>query len=330
MASSLPEPVVPPRAQGLRRRPEAVTNPAAVYVATLAPSGRRAMSTSLEQMARALSSGQLGAGDLDWAQLRYEHTAALRAWLVGQVAARAISPATANRHLSALRGALRAAWRMGQLSTDDFHRAIDVGRVKGTRLPAGRSVDAQERSAILGRIPASPIGDRDRAVIGLLYYAGVRRAELAAALLEDVALDVDPPTFRVLGKGQRERLVPMSPDVIRLVDPWLSWRGLGPGPLVCAVDRTGRVHVERGIGGEAIRQILVRRARAAGVATLSPHDLRRSAAGDLLDAGADLAVVARLLGHASVTTTSRYDRRGARAVEEAARRLRIEADPSGA
>lgn len=68
----------------------------------------------------------------------------------------------------------------------------------------------------------------------------------------------------------------------------------------------------RSITGEAVRQLLKRRALAAGVAAISPHDLRRSYAGDLLDAGADLPAVQQILGHASPATTSRYDRRGDR------------------
>jgi site-specific recombinase XerD len=76
--------------------------------------------------------------------------------------------------------------------------------------------------------------------------------------------------------------------------------------------------------GEAIRQILSRRTRVAGLAAISPHDLRRTYAGDLLDAGADLPAVQQLMGHASPSTTSRYDRRGDKARRSAAERLSLD------
>ncbi|MBW3665946.1 MAG: tyrosine-type recombinase/integrase, partial [Actinobacteria bacterium] len=88
--------------------------------------------------------------------------------------------------------------------------------------------------------------------------------------------------------------------------------GDSPGPLFCRIDRTGNLRVGGGLTGEAIRQLLARRALAAGAARISPHDLRRSYAGDLLDAGADLPAV-QLLGYASPATTPRYDRRGDKA-----------------
>lgn len=84
------------------------------------------------------------------------------------------------------------------------------------------------------------------------------------------------------------------------------------------------MRVGRSLTGEAVRQLLRRRAFAAGVPAMSPHDLRRTYAGDLLDAGADLPAVQQLLGHASPATTSRYERRGDRARRAAAERLRRE------
>ncbi len=86
----------------------------------------------------------------------------------------------------------------------------------------------------------------------------------------------------------------------------MELRGYSAGPLFCPIDRRGNLRLGHALTGEAIRQILSRRTMAA----ISPHDLRRTYAGDLLDAGADLPAVQRLMGHASPSTTSRYDRRG--------------------
>ena len=109
--------------------------------------------------------------------------------------------------------------------------------------------------------------------------------------------------------------------------PRASFRGrvrTTQGPLFCPITRAGTLRVGRSLTGAAVRQLLRRRAFAAGVPAMSPHDLRRTYACDLLDAGADLPAVQQLLGHASPATTSRYERRGDRARRAAAERLRRE------
>ncbi len=117
--------------------------------------------------------------------------------------------------------------------------------------------------------------------------------------------------------------MPLSPTVGPFLEAWLELRGDGPGPFFCPIDRVGTLRLPQAMTGEAIRQLLGRRRAAAGLAALSPHDLRRTYAGDLLDAGADLPAVQQLLGHASPATTSRYDRRGDRARRAAAERLHL-------
>ena len=269
--------------------------PARVYVAGLSGDGRRTMTACLEAMAAWLSEGVADIDSLPWASLRYAHTTAVRAALARAVSEGRYAPATANKHLAALRGALKAAWRLGMIGTEDYLRAVDLRPVAGSRLPAGRDVEGAELSALLAacRADDSPAGVRDAAVIALAYLSGLRRAELVALHLADV--DLDPPALRVVGKGGRQRLVPLSPTVGPALGAWLALRGDWPGPLFFPLGRTGTVRPGQGLSGEAVRQLLRRRALAAGGAAVSPHDLRRSYAGDLLDAGADLPVVQQLL-----------------------------------
>ena len=162
--------------------------------------------------------------------------------------------------------------------------------------------------------------ERDAALVALAYAGGFRRAELVALDLGDY--DRDSGRLRVIGKGNKERVVFVANGARDALHAWLRVRGTAPGPLLLPVDRHGNVQVRR-LSEQTIYDRLAHLAERAGVKAFSPHDCRRSLAGDLLDAGVDLATVQSVLGHASPATTSRYDRRGERAVRQAAERVHV-------
>ena len=114
------------------------------------------------------------------------------------------------------------------------------------------------------------------------------------------------------GKGNKQREVFLPAGGVAHLKRWLALRGTAPGPLFVRVNKGGRID-GGALSGTSVANILARRAAAAGIASASPHDLRRSHVSHLLEAGVDIATVQKLVGHASVTTTSRYDRRGAEA-----------------
>jgi len=292
--------------------------PALVYLGRLAPGSRRTMRGALDTMAAMLTGERHDAALFPWCELRYQHTQLVRAHLLARYA-----PATANKHLAALRGVLKEAWRLGLIAADDYHRAVDLAAVRGVALPRGRALTGDELRALFASCAAvsGPAGARDAALLALLYGTGARRSEVVALDVADVTLATGAVVIRS-GKGRQSRVAYIADGGGAAVAGWLACRGRAAGPLLHPVDKAGRI-ARRRMTDQAVLAILRRRAAAAGVRGFSPHDLRRSFIGDLLDAGADIATVQRLVGHSSVTTTARYDRRGEATKREAAGLLRI-------
>ena len=341
----------------VRPQQRSVANPAAIYLARLAEGSRRTMRQALSVVATFCVYGSATAhahDDADedalvavepeafpWERLRAEHAKAIRAYL-----AQRYRFSTANKTLSALRGVLREAWELGLMTTDDYHRAAAVRAVKGERPPqaTGRALRQAELRQLIeacltptvqrkGEPPTvTPKDHRDAALVAAGYGCGLRRHEIAGLELAD--LDLAQRRFVVRGKGNKERVVPIPPGAVRALRAYLDVRGDEPGPLFVRSKKGGQfvqmVTSDQGrlapITDQAVYHILQRRSEEAVVAPFSPHDLRRTYIGDLLDEGADLSVAQQLAGHASPTTTAGYDRRGERAKEQAASRLDVPYD----
>ncbi len=292
-------------------------NPAAVYLAHLTQGGQRTMRGALDAIAAMLTDGEAGAFSCDWAALRFQHTAAIRARL-----ATGYKPATANRMLCALRGTLKTAWRLGLMSAEEYHRAADVQAIRGQTVPAGRELRAGEISALMAACQRdeTPAGARDAAVISLMYSVGLRREEVVSLDLRDY----DPGNGRLLikGKGNKERTAYPEDGAGDALADWLLVRGDAHGALFLPINKVGKI-TNRRLTNQAIYNLLRKRAAEACVKNFSPHDLRRTFVGDLLEAGADIATVARMAGHANVQTTARYDRRPEEAKRRAGRLLHV-------
>jgi site-specific recombinase XerD len=253
-----------------------------------------------------------------WEAIRYAHVIMLRAHLTSS----GWSPSHVNKHLSALRGVLREAWRLGLLAAEDLARAIDVGQVEGSREPAGRNLHADEIRALLAACLAEPgpLGIRDAAMVALLQSTGLRRDEVAGALLE--RYDAGERSLRVIGKGNKERTVYLHPAAIPYLERWMVVVGARRGPVFRPVDRWGNL-TDRHLSARSVGYVVDRRRREAGLQPTSTHDFRRTFVGDFLDAGGDLVQAQALAGHASPTTTSRYDRRPGRERRAAVDRLSL-------
>jgi integrase len=297
-------------------------HPAAVYLASLGEGSRRAMRGALDTVAGELTGGRHDAFTLDWGAVRFQHAQAARAALAARYA-----PAMANKCLAALRGALKAAWRLEQIPTEDYQRAIDVQAVRGSTLPRGRALTAGELRGLLQTCATdpTPAGTRDTALFALMYNTGIRRAEVVAL---DVA-DFDPQNGEIKvrsGKGNKGRTIYANANTRRALDSWLVLRkaatGSDAGPLFLPMSKSGRI-VARRLNDQAVMDILLKRAGQAGIKNVSPHDFRRTFISDMLDAGVDTVTVQKMAGHSSPATTARYDRRGEQAKMKAAEVLHV-------
>ncbi|WP_207943753.1 tyrosine recombinase XerC [Actinomadura sp. KC345] len=224
----------------------------------------------------------------------------LRAWLARQHAL-GRSRATLARRTAAARAFTRHLHRRGLLQDDP---GLLLGTPKRQRdLPGVLTQDDAAR--LLDTVDAQgPVGLRDLAVLEVLYGTGVRVSELCGLDIDD--LDTGRGTVRVLGKGGRERTVPMGEPAARAVQDWLragrpALATENSGPALFLGARGGRLHPT-----SARRIVHARISEVGQVPDLSPHGLRHSAATHLLEGGADLRSVQEILGHASLQTTQIY------------------------
>lgn len=293
-------------------------NPAAMYLTSLgSESGRRSMRQALNVCAGLLSNNA-DAASFAWHEVRFQHVAAIRSKLQEHY-----KPASVNKILWALKGTLRSAWQCGQMTAEDYYKAVSVEGVKNDTLPAGRELTSGEITALMSDCEqdTTNAGARDGAIIGLMYSCGLRREEVVTLDLADY--DNESGRLVVRGKGNKERIAWLTGGAARALSDWLAVRGDDPGALFVAVNKSGRMSSRKNMTPKTIYSMLAKRATEAGVKSFSPHDMRRTFVSDLLDAGADIVTVSKMAGHANVTTTARYDRRPEDAKRKAASLLHV-------
>ncbi len=237
-------------------------------------------------------------------QLREELTqSAVRSWLA-QTLADGGARSTIARHTAAIRNFTAWAMREGILVSDPA--ALLSSPRADQRLPS--SLDESDARALLNaaRDEAAAGGAsqiRNWAILELTYACGLRVSEVCA--LDISSLNREALTVRVLGKGNKERVVPYGPPAADALDHWLvrgrpQLAGERSGHALFLGDKGGR------IDPRIVRSMVHKMAARAGVHDIAPHGLRHSTATHLLQGGADLRAVQEMLGHSSLSTTQRY------------------------
>ena len=230
----------------------------------------------------------------------------LRLW-VAHLAETGCSPRTIKRKVSALRAFFRHMLRQGAIA---YNPASRLSLPKPSKmLPV--NVRPEETSAILDA--AVPDDDfsavRDRLILDILYSTGMRCSALIG--LKDADVDTVKGELKVLGKRNKERMIPFGPELASAIDAYRVLRDSSPLTSVCHGDPSSPLMV-RDNGEPLYRKMVynvVHRMLSEGGAhagRLSPHVMRHSMATDMLNGGAPLATVQKLLGHASLTSTQVY------------------------
>jgi integrase len=208
--------------------------------------GIETMAKLLQRIVTLLGSSTAAAA-FPWSRLDYAVTIQLRQALVSRYA-----PATANLALCALRGVLLEAWRLGQISYEDFKRAGDLARVRGDRTRPRKNVETGKIEKLLAVTEDDQTirGRRDLAILSILYRAGLRRAELTHLDMSNI----DGSRLMVFGKGRRWRTTQLGRDALTALKSWIEVRGtlarsivhfdpsLGGYSTSTTLDRGGRSH----------------------------------------------------------------------------------------
>lgn len=259
------------------------------------PNTLRAYRCDLRELAEwAATAGIPDPGELSYRQLR---------GFAATLARRDLERSTVGRKLAATRGLFDHMTRSGTAAQNPADLLPNPRT--GSHLP--RVLDREQVRRLLERIPASaPLEARDRAMLELAYSCGLRCAELVALDLRSV--DFEEETVRVLGKGSKERIVPLGEPAQRAVAAYVE---RSRPALVAGAEESALLVSKSGrrLSPSDVTRRLGRWVREAAIAgRVSPHALRHSFATHMLEGGADLRSIQELLGHSSISTTQAYTR----------------------
>jgi integrase/recombinase XerD len=305
----------PPTVQAHAATPTSVDVLSRYLASCASKNSRVAMHQSLDRAARIV--GAPNAEAVPWPSLRFEHTDAMRSGLLQAVRDKRFRMTTVRLALTAIRGVLREAVRMGVMRSDDFGKAIDWRKLpKHERLPAGRMLPPDEIAAVWQYCVNidGAYGAWLRAVFQLLLGTGLRATE--ACEMPVAGYDARGKCIRLIRKGGKEDSQPLTEYQVEMIDEWLLHRQrfakrVTTQALLLRVNQNDWVHPHAPLCNAKILAYIFRLvSTAANVPHFSPHDLRRTFCSTGFRNGIDGSIMRRFMGHASSDTTDLYNLSG--------------------
>lgn len=248
--------------------------------------------------------GGISLETFDWGSLRYSDVRGIGAKLViesGKRVGEPLRPSTKNKMLSALRGVLESGWRLGQIPNDEYHK-IKIDHERGKGAPAGRHLDSTEVESLLVALDKQP--PRTAALLAILCSCGLRRIELVRLKRESYSNG----RLTAYGKGNKERVVPVPPRWRSIIERWVC--SLSCGEFMFS-DSDGKP-ITRAAVTHAVNSFC----ESTDMRRFTPHDFRRTFITRMSELS-DISIASKLAGHASIQTTSGYDRRDMDEMEKA-------------
>lgn len=297
-------------------------NPAHLYLATLAKGqSQNRVIRLLNQIAQFFGWADLS--HCPWEKIQYPEIILLKNRL--QEAGKA--PSTINLQLSILKGVAFQSWAQGLINDHSWMTIKAIKGARGSRVEKGRALQRKEMSKLVFHCEENNTlkGIRDAAIFMLGAGCGFRRAEIVNLRLDGV--DKANRSVRVVGKGNKERLVLCSDTVWEYLSKWLSCRentpSVGIPNVFCVIYKGTHIDTSRPLTESAIYKMLRTRALESDVSAFTPHDLRRTFATRLFENGNDANTVRENMGHSSILTTQRYDKRDKDKARQATRDIEV-------
>lgn len=293
----------------------------AIYLDSLAPSGRKSMKTLLQQCASILGHNK-PIERFNWSALTFEKVHLIRSAFTD--AGYAVN--SINLALAGLKGIAKTAFNLGQIDADALLRINSVKSLKGNAIRTGRRLTAEEIDKLLASCNAAPcpaVRSRDRAILLVGIGAGLRCSEICALNLSDIDFKNGSLTVKE-GKGRKHRQIYLADDILAALIAWQKNRNDNGDALFSKIIKGGKVTGSR-LSSSGLDYMLTSLQALSGVEKFTPHDLRRTFITQLLEKGVDINTVRQLAGHSDVSTTTRYDKRDIEWQKQASRGLNYSA-----
>lgn len=280
------------------------SNPAELYIKSLQSNNSKILMKSRLNIICKKIDKNSNYLNIDWSILSYE----LVLNVIENLKNESKAPATINSYIAAIKGVTKQAWKRKIIKTSTYLWINDIKDINGSRINTGRTLSTNEILKLIKSCNKNKdiSGIRDAAIIAITYGAGLRRDETANLKINDY--NIKEGTIKIIGKGNKERKNKINKKIQEVIKRWINCRNKNSEYIFYTIKDNNHVF-EKKLSGGNIYTMLKKRYIEAKIDKISPHDLRRTYATKLLEQGHDIFIVQELMGHTSIDTTKKYDRR---------------------